>query len=338
MFGFILRRLVSTVPVLILISLVTFLLMHSAPGGPWDRDEENGKEIPAAIKKLLDQEFGLDQPLWRQYTGYVIGDYRNADGSFKCGAICGNLGPSSKQRGRYVQDILFSTNDEEATWLQSKFGFSVRLAIYALIFAVLLGIPLGVIASIKQNSVIDYVVTFCSNIGVAVPNLVMGVFLIIVFGVQLKLLPVVAKEWNTILPWVLPSLTYGLGTMARMASYTRSTMLDVMRQDYVRTARAKGLTFKVVVLKHALRNALIPILTVIGPFIPNALTGSAILERMFNIPGVGRYFIDSIQARDYPVIMATVLIVAVLWGITYLLTDLLYTVADPRIRIDGSKS
>ena len=334
MFGFILRRLLSTIPVLILISLVTFLLMHSAPGGPWDRDEENGKEIPAAIKKLLDQEFGLDQPLWRQYTGYVIGDYRNADGSFKCGAICGNLGPSSKQRGRYVQDILFSTNDEEATWLQSKFGFSVRLAIYALIFAVLLGIPLGVIASIKQNSVIDYVVTFCSNIGVAVPNLVMGVFLIIVFGVQLKLLPVVAKEWNTILPWVLPSLTYGLGTMARMASYTRSTMLDVMRQDYVRTARAKGAAERIVIWKHMFRNTLIPVITILGPALAGLIVSGVTIEAMFGFPGMGFDFFRAISNRDYSMIMGTSLLFAALIVIANMSVDILYGLVDPRVRVE----
>lgn len=334
MFGFILRRLVSTIPVLILISLVTFLLMHAAPGGPWDRDEENGKEIPAAIKKLLDQEFGLDQPLWRQYTGYVIGDYRNADGSFKCGAICGNLGPSSKQRGRYVQDILFTTNSEDNSWLQSKFGFSVRLAIYALLFAVILGIPLGVIAAIKQNSLVDYVVTLFSNIGVAVPNLVMGVFLIILFGVQLKWLPVVAKDWDSATAWVLPSLTYGLGTMARMASYTRSTMLDVMRQDYVRTARAKGAAEFIVIWKHMFRNTLIPVITILGPALAGLIVSGVTIEAMFAFPGMGFDFFRAISNRDYSMIMGTSLLFAALIVIANMSVDILYGLVDPRVRVE----
>jgi oligopeptide transport system permease protein len=334
MTGFIIRRLLSTIPVLLIIALVTFLLMHSAPGGPWDRNEENGKEIPAAIKKLLDQEFGLDKPLWRQFTGYIIGDFRGPDETFKCGAICGNLGLSSKQRGRSVQEILFTTNDENATWLASKFGFSVRLAVYALLFAVILGIPLGVIAAIRQNTALDFIITLCSNVGVAVPNLVMGVFLIIIFGVQLKLLPVVAKEWDTITPWILPSLTYGLGTMARMASYTRTTMLDVMRQDYVRTARAKGAIESIVIWKHMFRNTLIPVITILGPALAGLIVSGVTIEAMFGFPGMGFDFFRAIGNRDYSMIMGTSLIFAVIIVIANMSVDILYGLVDPRIRVE----
>jgi ABC-type dipeptide/oligopeptide/nickel transport system permease component len=197
-----------------------------------------------------------------------------------------------------------------------------------------LGIVLGVVAALKRNSWIDNLVTLVAVIGITVPNFALGLFGLYFFAVRWRWLPYtgwnVTQEPSTI---ILPVLIFGLLPLGIIARFTRTGMLDELSQDYVRTAHSKGLAHHVVVFKHAFRNTLIPLITVIGPLIPNALTGSAILEKMFNIPGVGRYFIDSVQTRDYPVIMATVLIVAVAWGLTYLLTDLLYTFVDPRIRI-----
>ena len=333
MIGFIFRRLLWTIPVLILISLITFLLMHAAPGGPWDRDEERGKEIPAQVRKILNQEFGLEKPLWRQYTMYIFGDFRD-DGSFRCGAVCGNLGPSYKQRGKTVQNILFVPQAEDGTFWDSKFGKSLRLAVFALLFAMILGIPAGVVAALNQNKWVDQLVTFVSNIGLAVPSLILGLVFIIVFAVGMKFVPVITKSWDSPAAWVLPTVSLGLGTLARTARYMRSSVLDVMRMDFIRTARAKGLREQAVVWRHMFRNALIPVITILGPALAGLITGAFTIEFIFGFPGIGQDFIRSIGNRDYSMIMGTSLIFALLIGIANLSVDLLYGLVDPRIRLE----
>jgi ABC-type dipeptide/oligopeptide/nickel transport system permease component len=310
---FLITRFSGMAFVLLIVSFLTFALMYNVPGGPFD---QNKQPLSEAAMANIKRKYGLDQPFYVQWGRYVIN------------AVQGDFGTS------YVAE-----GDKIVTLFGKYWGASLIFGALSLAWSIPLGLILGVWAAIKRNTLIDYVVTLISVVGITVPVFALGIFGLYLFSIRWKLLPYTGWDLvNEPLTAVLPVIIFGLLPLGTIARYTRAGMLEVLAQDYVRTARAKGLTFKIVVLKHALRNALIPILTVIGPFIPNALTGSAILERMFNIPGVGRYFIDSIQARDYPVIMATVLIVAVLWGITYLLTDLLYTVADPRIRIDGSKS
>ena len=328
---FIIQRLLWMIPVLLTITIVTFLFMHAAPGGPWDRDPGR-RQVDPSTQAMLNQKYGLDKPMWRQYIGYIIGDF-DADGKFVCGAICGNLGPSYRQRGRTVQDILFGVPEDQPFWT-SRFGYSARLGILSLLLAVIVGIPAGVISALKQNTWIDYLSAVIANIGVSVPNFVMGIFLIIIFAVMLHLVKVVPKSWTSPSAWIIPALVLGFGTMAFTARLTRSSMLEVMRQDYIRTARAKGLAERAVVLLHMLRNALIPVVTVLGPALAGLMVGSFIIETMFSFPGIGREFVQSITNRDYSMILGTTVIYGLLIALANLAVDITYGFLDPRIKVE----
>jgi oligopeptide transport system permease protein len=330
MTGFVFRRLLWMLPVLVLITLITFLLMHAAPGGPWDRDPGR-RQVDPATQERLNHQFGLDKPMWRQFVAYIFGDVD--EGEFVCGAICGNLGPSYRQRGRTVQDILFEVPDGKVVW-ESRFGYSVRLGLLALLFAVAIGMPSGIFAALKQNSWIDYLSALVANIGVSVPNFVIGIYLIIVFGVLLHWVNVVPRSWDNLKVWIIPALVLSSGTMAFTARLTRSAMIEVMRQDYVRTARAKGLRESVVVSRHMLKNALIPVVTVLGPSLVNLVVGSFIIETMFGFPGIGREYVQAISNRDYSMILGSTLLYGVLIALSNLSVDMIYGVLDPRIRVE----
>jgi oligopeptide transport system permease protein len=330
MVKFIINRLLWLIPVMLVITVVTFLFMHAAPGGPWDRDPGR-RQVDPSTQEMLNKKYGLDKPMWRQYVGYVVGDF-GQDGKFVCGAICGNLGPSYRQRGRTVQAILFDAPEDQPFW-KSRFGYSARLGIVSLLFAVIVGIPAGIISALKQNTWIDYLSAVIANIGVSVPNFVMGIFLIIIFAVMLHLVKVVPKSWTNPTAWIIPALVLGFGTMAFTARLTRSSMLEVMRQDYVRTARAKGLAERVVILLHMLRNALIPVVTVLGPALAGLMTGSFIIETMFAFPGIGREFVQSITNRDYSMIMGTTVVYGILIAVANLAVDITYGFLDPRIKV-----
>ncbi|MCE5258701.1 MAG: ABC transporter permease [Chloroflexi bacterium] len=330
MLRFIVRRMLWTIPVLIIIALVTFALMHVAPGGPWDKDPSK-RNVDATTLKNLQRVYGLDKPYWRQFTSYIIGDY-NSKGEWIWGAIGGNLGLSYRQRGRTVQEILFEPPEGKSFW-ESRFGYSIRLGLIALVIAVVVGIPAGIISALKQNTWIDYLTAIIANIGVSVPNFVIGIFFIIIFAVGLKWIPVVPRDWTQPKVWIMPALVLAFGTMAYTARLTRSSMLEVMRQDYVRTARAKGLAERRVVSVHMLKNALIPVITILGPSLAGLLVGSFIIETMFAFPGIGREFVQSISNRDYSMIMGTTLIYAVLIVIANLSVDVIYGFIDPRIKV-----
>jgi oligopeptide transport system permease protein len=328
---FIVRRLLWMLPVLVLITLVTFSLMHAAPGGPWDRDPGR-RQVDPATQEQLNHQFGLDKPMWRQFVAYTFADFDD-EGKLVCGAICGNLGPSYRQRGRTVQDILFSIPDGKMFW-QSRFGYSVRLGLLGLLFAIIIGIPAGILSALKQNSWVDYLSAVIANFGVSVPNFVIGIYLIIVFGVLLHWINVVPRSWDNPKAWIVPALVMGFGTMAFTARLTRSAMIEVMRQDYIRTARAKGLREATVVNRHMLKNALIPVVTIMGPALANLVTGSFIVETMFGFPGIGREYVQSISNRDYSMILGTTLIYGVLIALSNLSVDIMYGVLDPRIRVE----
>jgi len=318
------------IPVLLAVTLMTFLLMHAAPGGPWDRDPSR-RQVDPATQARLDHEFGLDKPMWRQYVGYLVGDIDD-EGQFVCGAVCGNLGPSYRQRGRTVQEILFSVPEGKRVW-QSRFGYSIRLGLLALAASIVVGIPAGIAAALRQNTWIDYLSALVANIGVSIPAFVIAVYLIIIFGVQLGWVSVIPRSWEKPGVWVIPALVLGFGTMAFTARLTRSSMLEVMRHDYVRTARAKGLAERVVILGHMLKNALIPVVTILGPSLANLVTGSFIIETMFSFPGIGREYVTAISNRDYSMILGSTLIYAVLVALANLSVDLAYGFLDPRIRV-----
>lgn len=327
---YLVRRLLWLVPVILVVSAITFLLMHAAPGGPWDQDSER-RRVDSATQRLLDQRFGLDKPLWRQYVAYMFGDYDN-EGEFTCGLICGNLGPSYRMRGLNVQDILFRPPEGKSFWY-SRVGYSARLGLAALTVALLVGVPLGITAALRENTVVDYLSLLVATMGISVPNFVLAIFLIIVFGSWLHLLPIVPRSWDEIKVWVLPAVVLGFGTTAYAARLTRSSLLEVLQHDYVRTARSKGLGERWVILRHALRNALIPVVTFLGPALAGLVVGSFIIETMFGFPGMGRAYVTAISQRDYSMIMGTTLLYAALVAIANLSVDVVYVFLDPRIRL-----
>src|SRR5690242_10507309 len=290
--------------------MLAFGLMHSVPGGPFD---ETNNPLPPAAKENILHKYGLDRPLYEQY------------GLYMWNALHGDFGISFQSPTETVIELI------ARTW-----PTSMQLGGLAILLAATIGLTSGILAAIYQNTWIDYVVTFISTLGITVPNFVIALWLLLVFAVGLGWLPTggwpngLTGDLRTV---IMPVITLALGPSALVARYTRSSLVEVLHQEYVRTARAKGLRENAVVLGHALKNALIPLITIFGPQIPNLITGTIFVEVIFRVPGLGKFFVSSIYLRDYPMIMATMLLVAVLWSITYLLSDILYTVVDPRIRL-----
>lgn len=312
---YILGRLVSLVFVLLIVSMITFWLMHSVPGGPFD---EVDQRLPPAAKENILRKYGLDQPVWRQYLNYMSH------------ALRGDFGIPYQQPMTTVSNLIAET------WF-----ITMQVGLMTITLAFGVGMALGIYAAYNQNSWIDNAVTFTAMLGITVPNFVVAMWLILLLSVRLKWLPL--GGWNDpnqwLIPgvlnktWIMPVLAYSLAPMSLVARYTRSSVVDVIRSDFVRTARAKGLRARTVMGRHVLRNALIPMVTALGPEIPNLITGSIFIESIFRIPGLGKFFVTSTFNRDYPMIMALVLLIATLWGLTYLLTDLIYTWVDPRVRL-----
>jgi oligopeptide transport system permease protein len=335
MVAFILRRVFWAIPVIFFVSLVTFFLMHQAPGGPFDRED---KRVDARTAAALNARFGLDKPqyfnpnavgdLWgageRNPLTLIRGLFDSQYGNYMLNAAQGDLGPSYRQRGRDVQDIL-----------AKQWPYSLRLGGFALIFAVFIGIPLGVIAALKQNTIIDYISLFFATIGVAVPTFITGLLVLMLFGTTLKWINISTNDWNNWTPYIAPGLVLGMATMSFITRITRTTVLEIKRQDYIRTARAKGLAERAVITRHMLRNALIPVVTLLGPALVDLITGAVITESIFGVPGIGDYFVKSITQRDYSMIMGTALMYAVLIVFANMLVDLSYGVLDPRIRSQG---
>jgi ABC-type dipeptide/oligopeptide/nickel transport system permease component len=312
---YIVGRLVSLLFVIWIVSIITFTLMHSVPGGPFD---EVNQRLPPAAKANILQKYGLDQPIWRQYLNYM-GNVLRFD-----------FGIPFQQPTTTVADLI-----------AKSWPITLQVGLMTILLSYGLGFILGLIAAYYQNSWIDSAVTFMSMLGITVPNFVVALWLILFFSVRLDILP--SGGWNEPQDWVveglfsknwiLPVVAYALAPMSLVARYTRANVVEAIHADYVRTARAKGLREYAVVIRHVLKNALIPMVTALGPEIPNLLTGSIFIEAVFRIPGLGKYFVTSTFNRDYPMIMALVLLIAVLWGITYLTTDILYTRIDPRVRL-----
>lgn len=326
---YIIRRLLWLVPVLFFVALITFVLMHNAPGGPWDRDL-NARQVDARTQELLNEKFGLNKPLFFNTEGGNLFDSQFFNYIFH--AVQGDLGPSYRQRGRNVEDILFEAPRGEPFW-KSKFGYSARLGLLALAMATGIGIPLGVIAALRRNSLVDHLALFISTVGISVPSFVIGIFVIIVFAGMLDVLTIIQKDWSSPGAWIAPAAILGFGTFAYITRLTRSTMLEVMGQDYVRTAQAKGISKQWIVIRHMLRNALIPVATIMGPALAGLVTGSFIIETMFSFPGMGREYVRSIGNRDYSMIMGTTLLFALLVVVANLLVDVIYGFLDPRIQV-----
>jgi oligopeptide transport system permease protein len=335
MLQYALRRVLWVIPVIVAVATVTFFLMYRAPGGPWDRE----KTLPAATVKALDAKFGLDKPLWfnpdaaeqsfsagvRNPVTLVAAFIDSRFLNYMTGVFRFDLGPSYASKGaETVQELI-----------ARKFPFSLKLGIVAIIFSVVIGVPLGVLAALRQNTWLDYLSLGTSTIGVSVPTFVSGLLLLLFLSRTFSSSPIRdPEEWIGFgAAYILPGIVLGLGTMAYIARLTRTSMLEIKRQDYVRTARAKGLASRNVVTAHMLRNALIPIVTILGPAAADLVTGSIIIESIFGAPGLGREFVESISKRDYSVIMGTAIFYAVLVAIANVMVDLSYGFVDPRIRV-----
>ena len=308
MLNYLVRRILYALLALLVVVTVTFLFMHIIPGGPFQRE----KALPDAIKKNIEARYKLDQPLHIQYFDYLSH------------LVKGDLGPSYKYRGRTVNDII-----------KERFPVSVQLGSVSVAIALLLGIPAGILAAVKQNKIPDYSVMFFSTIGIAMPSFVIGTLLMYFLAYKWGLLP--AAMWGTPQQVIMPALALAGLPTAYIARLTRSSMLDVLSQDYMKTAVAKGLSQMRILWVHGVKNAIIPVVTYLGPLLAAILTGSFIVENIFAVPGLGKHFVTSIYNRDYTVILGVTIFYCVLLIGLNLLVDLVYPLLDPRIKLGGRK-
>ena len=300
MITYIIKRLIYAVLTVFLISVITFALMKLVPGGPFLSE----KAPTAATTAALEKKYGLDQPPVKQYLTYMRD------------ALKGDFGPSIKKRGREVSDII-----------TSGFKVSAKLGGIAILASILVGIPLGCIAALRRGKWQDNTILVVATSGISMPNFITASFLIIIFGEKYGL----TFGIDTPAHYIMPVIALALFPTSYIMRLIRSSMLDVMGQDYIRTAESKGLAQSVVLFKHALRNAILPVITYLGPAIAYTLTGSFVVERIFTIPGLGNEFISSITNRDYPMIMGTTLFLATLIILMNVIVDIAYKIVDPRI-------
>ena len=297
-------RLLQAIPVLFGVITITFILIHSAPGGPFSAD----KAVPPEVLIALEEKYDLNLPLWQQYFGYLED------------LISGDFGPSFKYPGRNVSELI-----------ASAFPTTAELALYSMIVAIVIGLFAGVVAAMRPNSVQDYAPMSLAMVGICMPSFLLGPLLVLIFGIYLEWLPI--SGWNS-LPGdkILPAITLGTGYAAYIARLTRGGMLDILSQDYIRTARAKGLSEIVIVCKHGLRGGLIPVVAFLGPAFAGMLGGSFVVETIFNIPGLGRFYVQAAFNRDYTMILGTTIFYAALIVSFNLISDILTMWMNPKLR------
>ena len=303
MINYLARRILWIIPVLFAVSILTFFLMHAVPGGPWDAE----KRLPANVQARLNAQYGLDKPLYEQYIQWA--------GGF----VTGDLGPSYRSRDRRVNDII-----------GDGIAVTFQLGIMAFALSVVVGIPLGIFAALGHNRWPDYLSTSISIIGIATPSFVLAILLIVVFSIGLGWFP--TGGWKGPQYWVLPTVALAGFPIAVIARYTRASMLEVTRKDYIRTAQSKGIGGRAVVSRHMIRNALIPVVTILGPTLAFLVTGSFIIETIFSVPGIGRFYVSAISQRDYSLLMAMTILYAFTVAFLNVVVDVLYAYIDPRIR------
>jgi oligopeptide transport system permease protein len=309
MAAFIIRRIVWTIPVILLVILMIFVMMRQIEGNPF---QKTNRPVPPQVQENLERKFNLDKPPWMQYLLYVKGVFTL------------DLGPSLYATDRDVMDII-----------KEHFPRSVKLGVLAFLWAIVIGIPAGIIAALRPNTIFDYFLMFFSSLGFALPSFFVATLFIYYFSVQWQLVPVQGWPlgfWEVDSRVILPSLALGLFPMAYFARLTRGTMLETMQQDYVRTARAKGLRWRSIVARHVFRNSLIPVVTATAPLFGLIITGTFVIEIIFSIPGIGRYFISSVSNRDYAVVMGITVLTSVVIILANLVVDLTYGFLDPRTR------
>lgn len=304
MLTFLLKRLFHGLAVLWVVATLTFILLRLAPGGPFDRE----RKLPPEVLANIEAKYHLDEPISKQYVRYLTG------------ILHADLGPSYKYLDRGVKEIISDT-----------LPTSALLGLLALLFALMVSFPTGLIAAYFRNSWIDRFALLTATLGISVPHFILGALLIWLFALQLGWLQ--AGRWDNAASMILPTITLGAAPAAYIAALLRSTLIEALGEDFVRTARAKGLREGAVLVKHALRNSLLPVLTVMGPLTAALLTGSFVVEYVFAIPGMGRFFITAVTDRDYPLIMGVTLVYTALLVAANFLVDLCYAYVDPRIRV-----
>lgn len=307
MLAYSLRRLGGAIPTLFIVMTVSFFMMRLAPGGPFDRERMLAPAVEANIKKA----YNLDQPLIVQYGLYLEK------------ALKGDLGPSFKYQDYTVVELI-----------ESGFPVSFEIGIAAIMLAVIVGGGLGILAALRQNSALDHAVMAVAMVGITVPNFVMAPVMTLILGVYLRLLPVGGYGGGSLRNLILPTVALALPQVAYIARLTRASMIEVLRSNYIRTARAKGLPGRLVVGRHALRAAFLPVASYLGPAVAGIVTGSVVIETIFGIPGIGRYFVQGALNRDYTLVMGVVIFYGALIILLNLLVDLAYGVLDPKIRYD----
>ena len=305
MFRFVAKRFLEMIPVLFIIATMTFFMAKLAPGGPFSSD----KKIPAEIQKQLEAHYGLDKSLFVQYVDYM--------GHL----LKGDLGPSFKYEGRSVNELI-----------SAAFPVSLQLGCYALAIALLIGLTAGIIASARSNTLTDYAPMSLAMVGICIPTFVMGPLLLLIFGIGLNMFNV--SGWDTMRDKVLPSITLGLYYAAYVARLTRGGMLEILNQDFIRTARAKGASSKRVLFKHALKGGLLPVISYLGPAAAGLITGSFVIETIFDIPGLGRFFITSFFNRDYTLVLGATLFYALFVLLFNLFVDVLQVLMNPKLRFE----
>lgn len=331
MTAYIIRRILWQIPVLVIVGLMTFGIAKITPGGPFDTDP-NRRQVSPSVEKILRAKFGMDLPFWHQFTRYMffdwVGNPKTGEIEFQWGAMGGNFGPTYASRGlRTVQQELFG----ERSGKPSRFYYSARLGLQALLFAVFFGVPMGVLAALRQNTIIDYGILFISTFFASLSSLIVGFLLVIVFAVSLNWFTVIPDWSDPVRPWILPTIALGSISLGFITRLTRSSVLEVKRQDYIRTAQAKGLADRMVVWRHMIKNALLPVVTILGPLAASLLTGTLYTEIIFQVPGMGNLLVESIGKRDYSMVTAGALIFVFFLGAANLLVDIAYGVIDPRI-------
>jgi ABC-type dipeptide/oligopeptide/nickel transport system permease component len=307
MLKFIVRRTLWTIPVVLLVIFMTFIMMRQIKGNPFRTTE---RAVPASIQANLDRKYHLDKPWYTQYFYYAKG------------VFTADLGPSLVLRDQGVNDII-----------KEHFPVSLKLGGLAMLWALVFGIPLGILAALKQNSIFDYVVMTFVNAGYAIPNFLIATLLIYFFALKWRAYtPFPTNGWAGPASWVLPAIALGHAPMTFFARIVRGSMLETLQQDYIRTAKAKGLRWRRIVGLHVLRNSLIPVVTAAGPLLGFLITGSFIVETIFGIPGIGKYFVTSVTGRDYSVTMGITIMLSLIIIVANLVVDILYGYLDPRTR------
>ncbi|KEP26151.1 ABC transporter permease [Bacillus zhangzhouensis] len=304
MASFLLRRFIAMIATILTITTLTFILMKVIPGSPFN-EERNTNET---VQRNLESYYHLDEPLYVQYVIYLKS------------IVTFDFGPSIKKPSESVNDLL-----------ARGFPVSLELGLISILIAVISGILLGVMAALRHNGLIDYIAMTIAVFGISIPNFIFATLLIQQLAVNLKLFP--TAMWTSPMHMVLPTIALAVGPMAIIARLTRSSMIEVLSQDYIRTAKAKGLSSFKIVFKHALRNALLPVVTILGTLVASILTGSFVIEKIFAIPGMGKYFVESINNRDYPVIMGTTVFYSIILITLLYIVDVAYRLLDPRIQL-----